>query len=614
MALISLKNIHLRYSDESLFEDVTLHIRQGDKIGLLGRNGSGKTTLLKLIAGDIQPDRGSVAVQKEAKIARLMQDAAGDFSGSTRKFCFSPEGKALLPVNGALIKDLQDEDFSLELDKNFTRLSVNPDAEYSLLSGGEKRRVHLALALACLPDVLLLDEPTNHLDISTIQWLESHLRRSNIALVMVTHDRRFAAGVTNRISELDRGQLYSFDCGYDEFLRRRENIASAQDKAEQEFDKKLAEEEAWLRKGIKARRTRNEGRVRALQAMREEHRNRRQKTGRVRFSIEEARRSGDLVAELDDVSFSYSEGPTESPLISSFTASVLRGDRIGIVGDNGAGKTTLARLITGDLRTDSGKIRLGTGLSILYFDQLRTQLDPQKTIRENIAGDDDAVVINEKSRHINAYLKDFLFDPEDANKPVHILSGGEKNRLLFAKLFLQSANVLVLDEPTNDLDMETLELLEDLLADFSGTVIMISHDRAFLDNCVSDLFIFTPSGTIESFVGSYSQWEDQQKAHGKSTSQLSKPENASKPGKKPKTSAANKLSYREKQELESLPESISSMESRIAEIEQTLADPLLYQGDEAGEKTRALSTELQELNNSLEDAYERWDTLEQKQG
>ncbi|GAB6091277.1 ATP-binding cassette domain-containing protein [Spirochaeta dissipatitropha] len=587
MALISLKDLRLRFSDEALFDGIDLHIQEGDRICLLGRNGAGKSTLLRLMNGQYTADSGDCAVSREIKLLYLDQESDAASQGKAIDYCLE---YAATRVDAEIY---------------LNRLGINPEDDLSFLSGGARRRVMLAAVLSGGADVLLLDEPTNHLDIDTVIWLEDHLKKNARTLVMITHDRAFARAVGNRVAELDRGKLYSFDCGYTEFLQRRDELLAAEKQQRVQFDKKMAQEEAWLRRGVKARRTRDEGRVRALMRMRDEYRQRRERQGNVQFSLQESGRSGDLVAELHDVSFTY---PGErAAVIENLHTSIMRGDKVGIAGPNGAGKTTLIRLLLGDLKPDTGSVRLGTNIQTVYFDQMRSQLDPEKTVQENLSGGDDQIMVNGKARHIHAYLQDFLFEPDRARNPVKILSGGERNRLLLAKLFAQPSNLLVLDEPTNDLDMETLDLLEDLLLEYSGTVLLVSHDREFLDNVVSDCLVFTGDAGFEEYVGGYSDWRNRNLnnvAVDSNLSQNSKPPTQDRP-----QSRQRKISFKEKQELETLPDQISALEEEISVLQEKLADPEVYKND--AELIPEYSSKLQKAEAELESAFERWDELEQ---
>jgi ATP-binding cassette subfamily F protein uup len=601
MALISLNGVYLRFGDEYLFSDINLHLESGDRLCLLGRNGAGKSTLLKLMAGIIDADDGSISRSREIHIAYLDQNFAESFPGSALDYCMrrdesvpSSDGPDALERH-TVVKFLH-------------QLGIDEDADFNSLSGGGRRKVMLARVLAADPDMLLLDEPTNHLDIESISWLEEHLSRdARRTLVIITHDRNFARKISNRTAELDRGELFAFDCGYGEFLQRRQQLLEAEETARDRFDKRLAEEEAWLRRGIKARRTRNEGRVKALMNMREEHRRRRERQGSVRMAVAGAERSGDLVLECEDLTFSWTD--QAEPLIEDFTTMIMRGDRIGIVGPNGSGKTTLIKLLMGDIPADAGTLRRGSNLQPLYFSQLRDSLDPDKSVVENLSDGDDSVLVDGKLRHVNAYLQDFLFSPDRLRSPVSILSGGERNRLLLAKLFTRPANLLILDEPTNDLDMETLGLLEDLLIDFQGTVLLVSHDREFLDNTVSDLIVFTADGSIEQFVGSYSEWRNRGTADSRAgRSSAGGPEKAKEASSSRTVQREKKLGFREKQELQDLPRRIEESEAKVAELHRQLADPDLYRSE--GSRAGELTSELEDLESELARLYDRWSELE----
>jgi ATP-binding cassette subfamily F protein uup len=628
MALLGVQSIQHSYGGPPLLDGVDLHIEEGDRLCLIGRNGGGKSTLLKIIAGIVEPDEGTVTRRSGTVVSYLGQVLPEEVQGTAMEI--ASEG---------------DRSRELEAERLLTRFGIATDRDMRSLSGGEMRRVYLARALAPEPDLLLLDEPTNHMDIDTIAWLEEYLRNRVKTLLFVTHDRAFARHLANRVAELDRGTLYVFRTGYDDFIARREELLQAEEKARAEFDKKLAKEEAWLRRGLKARRTRNEGRVRALQQMRDEYRRRRERGGPAEMEIHDAGRSGKKVIEAKQLSFSYGE----QPLIHDFSTTVLRGDRVGIVGPNGSGKTTLIKLLLGELNTDSGTLRLGAEVHPVYFDQMRSELDPDKTVIENLGAGAETIELNGRKRHILGYLQDFLFSPERARSPVAHLSGGEHNRLLLAKLFSRPANLLVLDEPTNDLDIETLELLEDILIEYTGTLLLVSHDREFLDNVVTETFVLDGSGTVIEYAGGYGDWrarEEERKtaaradgagAAGARTSSgktaVRKAGNGStKGGKskggKPRTARPRKLTYKEKRELEGLPDRIAGLEEEKERIHADLADPRVYRNSgkaggsadasEAGSGGAAgadadparLVARLDELEAELAEAYERWEFLE----
>jgi ATP-binding cassette subfamily F protein uup len=619
--LINLRDIRLAFGGPPLLDGVNLQIAQSERICLLGRNGTGKSTLLGVVAGDLQPDSGAVERRQGLRVSRLPQEVPRNMPGTVFEVVVEGLGGLgerlkrfhRLSLQGAagnnegldeLLQVQQDIDGvggwerQQQVEQILTRLKLDADVPVSNLSGGVKRRVLLARALAAEPDILLLDEPTNHLDIDSIGWLEEFLLRSHITLMFVTHDRSFLRALATRIVELDRGQIFDFACDYDTFLQRREDQLQAEEQAWNRFDRKLAEEEVWIRQGIKARRTRNEGRVRALLKMREEYRRRRQRTGTARIRLEESQRSGRLVAEVENLTFGYGD----EPVIRDFSATVLRGDRIGIIGPNGAGKTTLLKLLLGELAPQQGTVRLGTNLEVVYFDQLREGLDPGLTVQQNLSGDQDTVLVGDRQRHVYGYLRDFLFTPERARTPVRILSGGERNRLLLAKLFLRPANVLVLDEPTNDLDLETLELLEELLADYQGTLFLVSHDRAFLDRVVTSTLVFEAPGRVAEYVGGYEDWLRQRPEEPK-TVVAARPERS-----KPERDRPRKLSFKERGELEKLPEKIEYLEEEQADLHEKLADPAFYR--DHGESVAEIRNRLQELEAELEAGYRRWQELE----
>jgi ABC transport system ATP-binding/permease protein len=624
LALLTLRNIRLSFGGPPLLDGVSLQVEEGDRLCLMGRNGMGKSTLLKLISGEIVPEEGEISRQQGLRVSSVSQEVpqglrgrvfdvvAGGMGNAAELLAeyhrvghllAAEGGEALLKRLAALQKELEDTGgWSLhqEVERILGRLSLEADDEFATLSGGTKRRALLARALVSSPDILILDEPTNHLDIETIVWLEEFLQKNVRTLLFVTHDRAFARRLANRIAELDRGRIYAFSCGYDSFVERREELLEAEIARQALFDKKLAEEEAWVRQGIKARRTRNEGRVRALKKMREERRQRRERTGTAKMQLQEAERSGRLVVEAEDVFFGY-DG---REIVRGLTTSIVRGDRIGIIGPNGSGKTTLLRLLLGDLQPQKGEIRLGTRREVLYFDQLREQLDPDKSVQENVGEGNDTLIINGKSRHIIGYLQDFLFTPERARSPVRILSGGERNRLLLAKLFTKSSNLLVMDEPTNDLDAETLELLEELLLEYSGTLLLVSHDREFLNNVVTSTLALTGDGTVREYVGGYDDWQRQAAAEIPTAS----PPPAQKEKRKPAAERPRKLSWKEERELEALPDRIAALEGEQEDIHRTLADPEFYRS--AGAETAKLNGRLAELDAELEQAFARWEELE----
>ncbi|NJD92019.1 MAG: ATP-binding cassette domain-containing protein [Geobacter sp.] len=630
MALISLQKITLSFGAAPVFDGISLQIEPGDRLCLMGRNGSGKSTLLKLLSGELPPDSGDIHRQQGVKIASLPQEAPPGLDGTVFDIVAAGMGDAARLLtdyhnlaqhlaresSARLLEELETLQHRLEEEGGWTlhqeverlldSLSLPAEAAFSELSGGTKRRVLLARALIAAPDLLILDEPTNHIDIETIGWLEELLKKSSAALVFVTHDRAFARKLATRVAELDRGRLYAFTCGYDTFVERREALLDAEITRQALFDKKLAAEEAWIRQGIKARRTRNEGRVRALKALREEYRQRRDRQGVAKLQLQEGGRSGAMVAELENVTFGYND----TPVIAGLSTTVMRGDRIGIIGANGTGKTTLLRLILGELPPQSGEIRLGTRREILYFDQLRDQLDMNATVQENVGEGNDTVTINGKQRHVIGYLQDFLFSPERARTPVHILSGGERNRLLLAKLFTKPANLLVLDEPTNDLDAETLELLEDILAEYSGTLLLVSHDREFLNNVVSRTLALEGNGRVSDNVGGYDDWLRTRESLAEvpaAVKAVKQPEKG-----RPEKEKPRKLTFKEERELETLPEKIALLEAEQAALHTRLADPEFYKT--AGAEITVVNDRLGALETELLVVYERWEELETLRG
>ncbi|MFO7848497.1 MAG: ATP-binding cassette domain-containing protein [Spirochaetia bacterium] len=618
MALLGIQSLTHGFGGPPLLDGVDLHIEEGDRLCLLGSNGCGKSTLLKIMAGLLEPDGGTITRQSGIKTSYLGQVLPQNMSG-----------------NALDIASEEDQGRMLEAERLLTLFGIDPQREGLSLSGGEMRRVLLSQALSAEPDLLLLDEPTNHLDIDTILWLEEYLRRRVKTFLFVTHDRSFARHLANRVGELDRGKLYVFPTGYDEFIRRREELLEAEKKARAEFDKKLAQEEAWLRRGLKARRTRNEGRVRDLLEMREQYRQRREKSGTADMEIHDGGRSGKKVIEAKHITFGYGE----HLLVKDFSTTVLRGDRVGIVGPNGSGKTTLVKLLLGEIAPDEGTLRMGTKVKPIYFDQLRSELDPDKTVLENLGGGAQTIELNGRKKHILGYLQDFLFSPERAKSPVSHLSGGEHNRLLLAKLFARPVNLIVLDEPTNDLDIETLELLEDILFEYRGTLLLVSHDREFLDNVVTETFVLDGTGRVIEYAGGYGDWRAQEEQRrkeekaaaggGKSVGRNGKDNS----GGSGRTSRPRKISYKERQELEKLPGTIEKLEEEKEQLHALLANPDLYRsgaaktgGTNKGTHKKTSKDEtpelepseavarLEELEKELEHAYERWEFLESLPG
>jgi len=626
MGLIWINEVSVSFGGPLLLDGATLQIEAGEKIGLLGRNGSGKSTLMKLLMGDVSPDSGAIVRKGEARIAMLPQDVPDDLPGTVYDVVASGgrehlellreyrELTVLLSNGGAetLLKKLELLQRRLEasgawryhqqVEAVLSRTELDENAEFGLLSAGMKRRVLLARALVNEPDLLLLDEPTNHLDIEAVLWLEDFLRNFDRTLLLVTHDRAFLQRVAMRIVEIDRGRLLSFACNYSEYLERRQALLAAQQNQAQEFDKKLAREEIWIRQGIKARRTRNEGRVRALMQLRRERAQRQEQTGNVRLAIQDANRSGRLVVEAQDIHFSFGD----NKIVAGFSTTIIRGDKVGIIGPNGSGKTTLLKILLGELNPDAGSVRRGAGVQVAYFDQLRAQLDENKTLKDNVAAGSDMVIVGGASRHIISYLQDFLFPPDRIMSPVSSLSGGERNRLLLAKLFLLPSNVLVLDEPTNDLDMETLELLEERLLDYGGTIILVSHDRAFLNNVATSTIVFAGKGRLQEYVGGYDDWMRQKT---KQTYPLTTVKDEQKQKRDRAPREKKKLSYKEQQELESLPVRIEALEKEKERLHETLNSPEFYVNRDAGKIDRA-SAELSVLEKKLGMDYGRWEELE----
>ena len=626
MATITLKDIGLSFGGLPLLNGIDLQIEPGERVCLVGRNGEGKSSLMKILAGELEPDRGEITRQKGLRVARLTQEVPATLSGTVYEVAAAGLGEmfALLARyhavshllqtdhTEAVLAELEEAQHALDaangwqaqqrVETVLSRLQLPPDQEFTTLSGGLKRRVLLARALVSEPDLLLLDEPTNHLDIEAINWLEEFLLGFSSTLLFVTHDRMLLQKIATRIVELDRGRLTSWPGNFATYLKRKQEALEAEASQSHKFDKKLAQEEAWIRQGIKARRTRNEGRVRALIDLRKERSERRTQTGKARIQMQDADRSGKLVASLKDVSFYYNA----TPIIKGLTSTIMRGDKVGIIGPNGVGKSTLLKLLLGQLEPAAGTITLGTRIESCYFDQNREQLDPEKTVADNVTDGGDTVMVNGQPRHIISYLQDFLFAPDRTRSPVRVLSGGEKNRLLLAKLFTQPFNVLVMDEPTNDLDVETLELLEELLLDYQGTLLLVSHDRAFLNNVVTSTLVFEGEGRVEEYAGGYDDWL-LQRPQAPAPSPTAKTEKSSKK-ELPKKSAPRKLSYKEERELEGLPKRLEEMEAEQEELHRQLGDPTLYQKDASA--IPRIQKRLEELEPELKKAYGRWEALE----
>jgi ABC transport system ATP-binding/permease protein len=600
MAIVTFRELSVGFHGPLLLDRVDCQIEAGQKIGLLGRNGSGKTTLMRILRGDLLPDAGQIIRAPGTRISLLPQDVPKDLVGTIAEIV----ARGLTPGDDPHESAWRAEQQVKEI---LSRMDLEGDCRFEVLSSGMKRRVLLAKTLVSVPDLLLLDEPTNHLDIQAIAWLEDFLARWNSTLLFVTHDRMFLRKLASRILEIDRGRLFDWSCDYDTFLARKELALAGEEKQNALFDKRLAEEERWIRQGIKARRTRNEGRVRALEQMRRVRGERRSSNAAVQMAIHEGQRSGALVAQVEHLSFAFGE----RRIVDDFSTTIMRGDKIGIIGPNGAGKTTLLRIFLGQLPPQTGKVRLGSNLQIAYFDQRREQLDDERTVAENVADGYDTVPGGGAPRHIIGYLQDFLFSPERARTPVRFLSGGERNRVLLARLFAKPANVIVLDEPTNDLDTETLELLEERLVQFEGTVLLVSHDRAFLNNIVTSTIVFE-DGNVREYVGGYDDWLRQRS--GRIADTVDAKREKSQPAtwsaqKTAVTSTKRRLTYKEQQERISLPALIEQLEAEIAQLHDSMAKPEFYQ--QPGTAIAKQQGRLTELETRRTAAYARWEELEQ---
>lgn len=603
MPLITLRNLTMGYRGPSLLDDVSCTIEPGERIGLLGRNGSGKTTLMRLISGVEKPEAGDIELSAGAKVAILPQDVPPGITGTVASVVEKGLGKEYSEIENHWQRDQL-------VERTIMQMELDGTALFEKLSTGMKRRVLLAQALVGKPDVLLLDEPTNHLDIDAITWLEGFLNSQSTTLLFVTHDRAFLTRLANRILEIDRGKLYDWVCDYPTFLKRKELALQAEEKQQALFEKRLSEEEAWIRTGIKARRTRNEGRVRALEAMRVQYAQRRKKVGNIRLEIDSGERSGMLVCNLENASFGYGDRVIVPPL----DLTIMRGDKVGILGRNGAGKSTLLKGLLGQLAPLTGKVRQGTKLEIAYFDQTRDLLDPNLTAQENVGQGKTTVTVNGKQKHVIGYLQDFLFTPEQARTNIRFLSGGQKNRLLLAKLFARPANMLVMDEPTNDLDTESLELLEERLVEYEGTVLVVSHDRSFLNNVVTSTIVFEENG-VKEYVGGYDDWLRQRKANRKEASdeaknERAKSESSSKPAPSVATVPQKKLSFKEKTELEKMPSLIDQYEREQSDLHQLISDSDYYRQPQ--EVITKNQNRLNELDELLRKCYERWEELSER--
>jgi ATP-binding cassette subfamily F protein uup len=594
MSRLSLSGVSFSWSGSPLLDEVDLEIGAGERIGLLGRNGCGKSTLMKLLAGEIQPDEGRVRRAAGVRVARLVQEVPQGFAGNVSDIV----AQGVTSTDGEEFEDWKVEQL---VKRVLSRMTLDGDAEFDTLSSGMKRRVLLAQALVEEPDVLLLDEPTNHLDIESIGWLEKFLSSYAGTLVFVTHDRIFLQALADRIVEIDRGRLFDWTCGYSTFLERKRAALNAEEKQNKHFDRRLAQEEVWIRQGIKARRTRNEGRVRALKAMRDERHQRRERQGNVHMRASEAAKSGRLVIEAEELRFAYDE----QPIIRDFSTLISRGDKIGIIGPNGSGKTTLLKLLLGQLEPDAGEIRHGARLEVVYFDQRREQIDDEMTVAENVGEGEETFLIDGRKKHILGYLQDFLFAPERARQKAKFLSGGERNRLLLARIFKRPSNVLVMDEPTNDLDTETLELLEELVTNYTGTLLLVSHDRAFLNNVVGSTLAVEGDGTVKEYDGGYDDYLRQRQQA--STEDEPAKRNAETPTG-PSAKRPAKLSYKEQREVETLPKQIEDLEQQQEDLHAAMGEPEFFKQGAA--RVTEASGRLESIQSELGVLYARWEELE----
>jgi ABC transport system ATP-binding/permease protein len=596
MSLFNLLDVSLSFGGPPVLDHVNFQVDAGERVCLLGRNGAGKSTLMRVIEGEMKPDAGSVSRQPGAVFRRVDQGVPTDLHGTVHD------------VVSAGLRPLHDHEESWEgevrLEKWLEECQLDPNAEFASLSGGLKRRVMLARALVAEPDLLLLDEPTNHLDFESIAWLEQFLLNAKQTIFFVTHDRAFLRKLATRLVELDRGVLSNWACDYDTYLVRKQAVLEAEEKQQAAFDKKLAQEEAWIRQGVRAQRSRAQARIQHLMTMRADRKSRRERAGQVKMRLSEAERSGVKVVDVEGLSFRYENSPW---IVRDLTTTIVRGDKIGIIGPNGAGKSTLIKLLLGDLRPTAGLVEHGTNLEVLYFDQLRSQIDDNRSVADNIANGNETVSVGGRTRHVISYLQDFLFEPGRSRTPARVLSGGERNRLLLARLFTKPANVLVMDEPTNDLDVDTLELLEYLLVEYSGTLLLVSHDREFLDNVVTSTIVLEGGGQVGEYVGGYTDWQKQRTTAAKPAESSTRAPTATVSPPVPK---AKKLSQKEQRELESLPERIEVLEKEQTDLTAKLADPALYQRDPsavAAHRERMTAVE-QEIASCLE----RWEELEQR--
>ena len=626
MPLLRLENISLAYGYLPLLDHVEFQIESGERICLVGRNGTGKTTLLRIITGTTLPDAGAIWRQDALRVAHLEQELPPESDQTVFQVVaagIGELGNLLTQYHNVTLQAAAADQSSLQqlaelqsrldafdgwnvnqrVEKVLTRLGLPADKPLVACSGGIRRQVMLAQALVSDPDLLLLDEPTNHLDIDAITWLENYLLGFRGALIFITHDRSFLRRLATRIVELDRGKLTSYPGDFDTYLRRKDESLEIEERAAARFDKKLAEEEAWIRRGVRARRTRNEGRVRALMMMRSERRERLEAQGKASFAIDAGGLSGKLAVDLRHVSFAYGD----KLIVRDLTTRILRGDRIGIIGPNGSGKSTLLKLILGQIRPNSGEVITGTRLKVAYFDQHRGLLNPEKSVRDNLS-DSDYITVNGRSRHVIGYLKDFLFPPQRIDSPVQALSGGERNRLLLAKIFTQPANMIVLDEPTNDLDVDTLELLEELLADYVGTLLLVSHDRSFLDNVVTSTLVFEGAGTFREYAGGYEDWARYRRLAAQEEPESPRRSTQHKLPVQKRIDPRRRLSYKEQRELETLPDKIESLEAEQLVLQERMADSDFYR--QSRDEISLATQHLESLKRELEGCYERWQHLD----
>lgn len=628
MSVINLKSVHISFGGPAILEGVNLTIEPRERLGLLGRNGAGKSTLMKLLANELQADSGEINKPQELKVARLVQDVPLEIQGSIFDVVasglgdmaplleryhkilqriiedHSPEAMAELEASQHALESVNGWRIEQTVEQTLSKFNLDPQAQFNSLSGGMKRRVLLARTLVIEPDLLLLDEPTNHLDIPAIEWLEEQIQQFQGSVLFITHDRRFLQALATRIVDLDRGVLRSYQCNYQTYLDRRDQELAAELDQFAQFDKKLAKEEEWIRQGVKARRTRNEGRVRALEQLRRERADRRERQGSADLNLADASRSGKLVFEAQNLGLTIGD----KKLFSNFSTTVLRGDRIGLIGPNGAGKSTLIKTLLGELEPTNGLVRTGTNLKIAVFDQLRESLDDEASVIDNLQHGSDFVEIGESRKHIIGYLQDFLFSPERSRGPARVLSGGERNRLLLARLFLKPANLLIMDEPTNDLDLETLDLLRDTLLQYQGTLILISHDRDFIDSVVTSLWSFDPDGPLREYVGGYTDWLRQRS--DRTAKKESKADFSQSKSSNPKKQ--NKLAFHEKREYETLEHEIEALEHELKLLESAMSNPEFF--TQNSEQAVGKTKDYQTLKEQLESKFERFLELDERTG